>query len=104
MPRLERVKAELGRQDAHAFKHSADRAAQRFGLKLEVSDYRKAVRAIKTGQIPLELKHRAGETTVTVIVKMKGRPVRAVYDLATERIVTVLPLIPKKQRERVKKW
>jgi len=93
--RLERARLKMGKQKAHAFRHTAERAEQRYGLKLELSDYRKAERAIRTGQVPLELKHRAGETTVTVIVKLKGRRTRVVYDCATERIVTVLPLVPR---------
>lgn len=94
MTRLERAQIKMGKQKAHAFRHTAERARERYGLELEQSDYRKAERAIRTGQVPLELKHRAGETTVTVIVKLKGKRTRVVYCLASERIVTVLPLVP----------
>lgn len=93
MTRLERAQLKMGKQKAHAFRHTAERARERYGLQIEQSDYRKAERSIRTGQVPLELRYRAGETTVTVLVKLKGKRVRVVYDLATERIVTVLPRV-----------
>ena len=81
-----RAAAEFGDSNG-AFIHTLERARQRGGVALRPSDYRKALRSITTGQVPLV---RCGER-FQAIVRIRGKQMRAIYDADAQVIVTVLP-------------